>query len=164
MEYTPKIGDHVQENTIPSLVHFNDKYRKEQGSKSWLWDHNDPFLMHNNLARCQTAMGQINQMRVDTTADKATMMVVSPPMNLEGRRLTEFPVSQWLSQVKLHFCPCMHHCWMWSSTSSLPAQPEWVTASTGHAVCPAYRSMGWRPRPEPLGMHSVQKQPIVTVP
>ena len=46
MEYTTKIGDHAWENTIPSVMCFDNKYRKEQASKSWLWEHDDPFLMH----------------------------------------------------------------------------------------------------------------------
>ena len=58
MEYTEKVGDHAQENAIPSVMHFDDKYRKEQASKSWLLDHDDPFLMNNNLAMSQTAYRQ----------------------------------------------------------------------------------------------------------
>ena len=57
MEYTKKIGDHARENFIPTVMRFDDKFRKDQAQKSWSWDHDDPFLLHNNLIKRPTSYG-----------------------------------------------------------------------------------------------------------
>ena len=58
IEYTEKIGDHARENTIASVMRFDNKFRIEQARKSWDWDRDDPFLMHNNLTKRSTPYGQ----------------------------------------------------------------------------------------------------------
>ena len=71
MEYAAKIvirHERIQSYSVRASMISTEKSR--QANKSWLWDHDDPFLMHNNLARCQTAYGQIHQMRGGKTAGK----------------------------------------------------------------------------------------------
>ena len=68
MDYTVKIGDYCRENQIPSVMRFDDKFRREREKKDWQWDKNDAFLMHNNLTKRDTKYGQRNSGSNSTSA------------------------------------------------------------------------------------------------